>query len=88
MDNNTIETKLREMGLELRSVARMGDNDGWRLSVGNGAVIHNFDDGRLIIHGPGASALRLVLSTILRPPTASQLRTSPPDQRSCTPRSR
>ena len=34
-----------------------------------GAIIHNFDDGRLIIHGPGASALRLVLSA---PPKASR----------------
>jgi hypothetical protein len=75
MDNKTIETKLREMGLELRSVVRMGDNDGWRLSVGNGAIIHNFDDGRLIIHGPGASALRLVLSALLRPSTSSKLHT-------------
>jgi hypothetical protein len=88
MDNKTIETKLREMGLELRSVVRMGDNDGWRLSVGNGAIIHNFDDGRLIIHGPGASALRLVLSTLPKPSTASQLYTSSSGQRSCVPRSR
>jgi hypothetical protein len=72
MDNKAIEAKLREMALELRSVVRMGDDDGWRILVGNGAIIHNFDDGRLIIHGPGASALRLVLSVPPKASTASK----------------
>ena len=36
------------MAFELRSIVRMGDNDGWRLSVGNGANIHNFDDEPLL----------------------------------------
>jgi hypothetical protein len=82
MDNEAIEAKLKEMALELRSVVRMGDNDGWRLLVGNGAIINNFDDGRLIIHGPGASALRLVLSKLPKPSTARQLHIPPPGQRS------
>jgi hypothetical protein len=86
MDNKAIEAKLREMALELRSVVRMGDNDGWRLSVGNGAVIHNFDDGHLIIHGPGASALRLVLSALPKPSMASKPHTPSSDSRA--PRSR
>ena len=61
VENKAIQTKLLEMGLEVRAITRMGDDDGWRFSVANGAIVHNFDDGRLIVHGPGASAIRLVL---------------------------
>ena len=62
MENMAILGKLLEMDLQVRGITRMGDDDGWRLSVANGAIIHNFDDGHIIVHGPGASAIRLVLS--------------------------
>lgn len=86
MDNEAIEAKLSEMALELRSVVRMGDDDGWRLLVGNGAIIHNFDDGRLIVHGPGASALRLILSAPAKASTGSGAREGSSGVRAADPR--
>jgi hypothetical protein len=63
MDKDTLTTKLREAGYPLQMIVRMGDDDGWRLSLTNGTVIHAFDDGRFIVHGPDAASLRLILRT-------------------------
>jgi hypothetical protein len=61
MDKNTLTTKLREAGYQLQTIVRMGDDDGWRLLLTNGTVIHAFDDGRSVVHGVDAPSLRLIL---------------------------
>jgi hypothetical protein len=66
MGKESLVTKLRDAGYPVLRIVRMGDNDGWRMSLGNGAIIHAFDDGRCIVHGPDAAALRTMLDSELR----------------------
>jgi hypothetical protein len=61
MDKDALAAKLREAGFPIQKIIRMGDDDGWRLLLTNGAVIHAFDDGRRIVHGPSAASLRVIL---------------------------
>jgi hypothetical protein len=61
MDKETVITKLQAAGFQVQKSVRMGDNDGWRLSLANSAIIHSFDDGRCIVHGLNAAAMRLAL---------------------------
>jgi hypothetical protein len=62
MDKDTVITKLQAAGFQVQKSVRMGDDDGWRLTISNSAIIHCFDDGRCVVHGPNAVALRLALS--------------------------
>ena len=73
MDVEAITAMLREMGLEVHQAERLGDDDGWRVAVANGAVIYSFDNGRLVVHGPGASALRMILKAQSDQSAASKL---------------
>jgi len=61
MDKDMIAATLRDAGFQVQSSARMGDGDGWRITLANGAVVHCFDDGRCIVHGSGAARLRSLL---------------------------
>jgi len=61
MDRDDLTATLTAAGFVIRQIIRMGDDDGWRAMLMNGAVIHCFDDGRCIVHGPSASLLRTVL---------------------------
>jgi hypothetical protein len=61
MNREELTAKLEAAGFVIRQIIRMGDDDGWRAMLTNGAVIHCFDDGRCIVHGPSASLLRSVL---------------------------
>jgi hypothetical protein len=61
MDKEELVAKLKSARFIIQQIVRMGDDDGWRVMLANGAVIHSFDDGRCIVHGPSASPLRAVL---------------------------
>lgn len=61
MDRESLVVKLQGAGYPLQKILRMGDDDGWRFTLANGAVIQCFDDGRCTVHGPNAAVLRLVL---------------------------
>ena len=61
MDKDTAITKLQAAGFQVQRSVRMGDDDGWRLTLANSAIIHCFDDGRCIVHGLNAAAMRLAL---------------------------
>ncbi|MFI5012188.1 MAG: hypothetical protein ACHQAY_07570 [Hyphomicrobiales bacterium] len=61
MDKESVVAKLRGTGFQVHRIVRMGDNDGWRFTLTNGAVIHCFDDGRIIVHGPSAASLRFIV---------------------------
>ena len=63
MGKESLVAKLRDAGYPVLRIVRMGDNDGWRVSLANGAIIHAFDDGRCIVHGPEAAALRTILDS-------------------------
>jgi hypothetical protein len=66
MAKESLVAKLREAGYVIEEIVRMGDNDGWRLALAKGAIIHSFDDGRCIVHGPDAAALRLIVEAQIR----------------------
>ena len=61
MDEEIVIAQLRGAGFQVQKSVRMGDDDGWRITLASGAVIYCFDDGRCVVHGPDAAALRLVL---------------------------
>jgi hypothetical protein len=61
MDRESLIAKLRGTGYHVDKIVRTVDDDGWRLALANGAVIHCFDDGRCTVHGEHASILRLIL---------------------------
>jgi hypothetical protein len=67
MNREELKAKLEAAGFVIRQIIRMGDDDGWRAMLMNGAVIHCFDDGRCIVHGPSASLLRTLLRAKLPP---------------------
>ncbi|MFI5014368.1 MAG: hypothetical protein ACHQAY_18690 [Hyphomicrobiales bacterium] len=61
MDKESVVARLRGTGFQVRKIAPMGDEVGWRFLLTNGAVIRCFDDGRCIVHGPSAASLRFIL---------------------------
>ncbi|SDR63537.1 hypothetical protein SAMN05519103_08729 [Rhizobiales bacterium GAS113] len=61
MDKDTVLKRLRGAGFIVQKESRMGDDDGWRLTLANGAVVHCFDTGRRIVHGPDRLAIRSAL---------------------------
>jgi hypothetical protein len=63
MDKKAVVAKLRGTGFQVDRITRMGDDDGWRFMLTNGAVIHCFDEGRCVVHGPSAASLRFILGS-------------------------
>jgi hypothetical protein len=62
MKLDVILIRLRQAGYEVEGVVRMGDDDGDRITLPDRTVIHSFDDGRRVVHGPSETQLQRILN--------------------------